>query len=240
MHASNALTNAHASALVRCDNLTKTYLQGDEEVHALVSVSLEIHSGEFMSLCGPSGSGKTTLLNLVGGLDRPTAGSVFLQEQHISALSDYERTKLRLQQIGFIFQSYNLIPVLTAQENVEFIMHLQGVASSDRGKRAKEALAAVGLGGLEDRRPGHLSGGQQQRVAIARAIVSNPSIILADEPTANLDSTTAEQLLVLMREMNKSRGITFVFSTHDKLVMDFAERIVKLKDGSIVSDETKN
>lgn len=225
--------------MVSCKHLSKTYLQGDVSVAALRNVSIDIEAGAFISLYGPSGSGKTTLLNLIGGLDTPTSGSVLIDGKDISNLSAGERATFRLENLGFIFQSYNLIPVLSAEENVEFVMQLQGVAANQRRERSHAILAQLGLKGMEKRRPAELSGGQQQRVAIARAIVSMPKIILADEPTANLDSHTAEQLLESMREMNALYNATFIFSTHDNLVMSYAKRLVQLRDGEIVSDEAK-
>lgn len=221
---------------VRCVELTKVYTQGDHEIHALSDVSLDVPSGSFMSLCGPSGSGKTTLLNLIGGLDSPTSGKVFVGTAAVHEMSNAERANLRLHKLGFVFQAYNLIPVLSASENVEFIMQLQGVEQGERRDRSFEILAEVGLEGLEKRRPGELSGGQQQRVAVARAIVANPDLILADEPTANLDSKTASGLMELMVQMNEERNATFVFSTHDSLVIEFAKRVVELHDGCITSD----
>lgn len=225
--------------LVECEQVTKVYADSDVPVQALKGVSLQIKKGEFVSLCGPSGSGKTTLLNLIGGLDTPSSGQVKVEGVTISALGSSDRAHFRLTRLGFIFQAYNLVPVLSAQENVEFVMQLQGVAAKERASRSRALLAEVGLEGLEKRRPSQLSGGQQQRVAVARAIVSNPCLVLADEPTANLDSKTAERLLELMIDMNKNKGVTFLFSTHDSLVMEYARRIVSLKDGSIVDDETK-
>ncbi len=224
---------------IRCDKVSKFYSQGDSEVHALDGVDLLIEAGSFVSLFGPSGSGKTTLLNIIGGLDVPTSGEVYIGERSLGTLSRSERAALRLNQIGFIFQAYNLIPVLSAAENVEFVMQLQGVAAKERRERSVAILQEVGLGALTKRRPGELSGGQQQRVAVARAIVANPSIILADEPTANLDSKTAGALLELMRKLNEERRTTFVFSTHDSLVMQFAKRLVGLHDGKIVSDNRR-
>lgn len=222
--------------IVQCDNLSKIYQQGNVKVHALDGVSLTVKKGEFLSLFGPSGSGKTTLLNIIGGLDVPSGGSVTVNGQALEKLSASSLAEFRLHQLGFVFQAYNLIPVLTAIENVEFVMQLQGVPSSERGERARQVLKEVGLENLEQRRPGELSGGQQQRVAIARAIASHPAIILADEPTANLDSKTAENLMHLMLQMNIEHKVTFIFSTHDPLVMEHAKRLVGLKDGKIVSD----
>jgi putative ABC transport system ATP-binding protein len=193
--------------------------------------------GAFAALSGPSGSGKTTLLNLIGGLDKPTSGDVVVGGRSLLPLSRSALAELRLREIGFIFQSYNLVPVLSAVENVEFVMELQGVPRAERREKARQVLAAVGLSGMEHRRPGELSGGQQQRVAVARAIASHPKLILADEPTANLDSQTAEKLLELMRQLNEEQGLTFLFSTHDRLVMNFARRLIRLQDGEVVGDE---
>ncbi|MGB5718660.1 MAG: ABC transporter ATP-binding protein [Gammaproteobacteria bacterium] len=221
---------------VSCRKLNKVFAQGELAVHALSDVDLEIASGGFVCLSGPSGSGKTTLLNMIGGLDRPSDGEITVAGQRIDRMSQSDLAELRLQHIGFVFQAYNLIPVLSARENVEFVMQLQGVPASERLRRAMAILHEVGLDGLENRRPGELSGGQQQRVAVARAIVSKPALILADEPTANLDSVTAEKLVQQMRELNARIGTTFVISTHDKMVMSFAKRLIKLHDGKIVDD----
>ncbi len=220
-------------------DVSKIYTHEEVVVEALRGINLTIPRGSFLSLFGPSGSGKTTLLNLIGGLDRPTTGEIQLGGTRIHLLSEAELAEHRLNEVGFVFQAYNLIPVLSAQENVEFVLHLRGMKGTERATIAKQALANVGLKGLEGRRPGKLSGGQQQRVAIARAIVGNPKLILADEPTANLDSETAKGLLVLMRSMNEEYGVTFVFSTHDPLVMQFAKRLVQIKDGTIASDESR-
>ncbi|HLF12403.1 MAG TPA: ABC transporter ATP-binding protein [Gammaproteobacteria bacterium] len=220
---------------VRTKKLTKIYRQDSIEVRALDGVDLDIEQGEFMALVGPSGSGKSTLLNIIGGLDRPTSGQLWVDGQELEPLSTRALTDLRLRRIGFVFQEFNLIPVLTALENVEYVMLLQGVPDSARRERARTILADVGLAGMEDRRPGELSGGQQQRVAVARAIVSEPAIVLADEPTANLDSATGAALMDLMRRLNETKGVTFVFSTHDSMVMERARRLVRLKDGRIVN-----
>ncbi len=225
---------------VECRNVKKIFDAGEEPVHALDDVSLHVRKGEFLSLFGPSGSGKTTLLNLIGGLDEPTHGEIWVGGRRIDTLSKSDRADFRLHNIGFIFQAYNLIPVLTARENVEFIMQLRGVPEKERREKSYEILKLVGLEGYENRRPAELSGGQQQRVAVSRAVVANPSVILADEPTANLDSTTAGNLLNLMRKMNEERGVTFIFSTHDKLVMEHAKRLIELHDGKIVSDNVKS
>lgn len=223
-----------SESIVSVRGASRIYRQGDNEVRALSNVSLEIARGEFVSLCGPSGSGKSTLLNLIGGLDRPTSGSVLLAGRDLGLMSERELAATRLRSIGFIFQSYNLIPVLSVRENVEFVLELQGVTAKERHARSQLLIERLGLGGMQDRRPAELSGGQQQRVAIARAIISNPDIVLADEPTANLDSKTATMLLELMRTMNEERGITFIFSTHDALVMRYAKRLVRLHDGALV------
>ena len=222
-------------ANVHAEKLTRIYRQDSIEVTALKDVDLEIAAGEFIALVGPSGSGKSTLLNLLGGLDHPTSGRLWVEDRELGAMSARELADMRLRRIGFVFQEYNLIPVLSAIENVEYVMLLQGVADQERRRRALAVLAEVGLTGLEHRRPGELSGGQQQRVAVARAIVAEPVLVLADEPTANLDSVTGAALMDLMRRLNETRGITFVFSTHDPMVMQRARRLVHLKDGRVVS-----
>ncbi len=221
---------------VRCVDLCKTYRQGEEDIKALDHVSIEIKEGGFVCLSAPSGGGKTTLLNAIGGLDKPDSGEVYVAERRIDNLSKGELAELRLRQIGFVFQAFNLIPVLTARENVEFVMQVQGVPAAERGQKALEILEEVGLQGLEDRRPADMSGGQQQRVAVARAIVSRPALVLADEPTANLDSKTADGLMELFRELNDHHNTTFVIATHDKRVMSYAKRIVRMLDGRIVED----
>ena len=221
---------------VLCRNVSKVYRQDAVAVKALTDVNLEIPRLDFVCLSGPSGSGKSTLLNLIGGLDRPTGGEIYVDGNRVDQMEKGALAELRLRRIGFVFQAYNLIPVLTARENVEFVMQLQGVAAGERTRKAREILKEVGLEDLEDRRPGELSGGQQQRVAVARAIVSEPSLVLADEPTANLDSKTAENLMQLLRHMNQEHGVTFIFSTHDKLVMEFSRRLITLRDGRIVDD----
>jgi putative ABC transport system ATP-binding protein len=221
---------------VRCIDLCKTYRQGDEDIKALDHVSIDIDQGGFVCLSAPSGGGKTTLLNAIGGLDKPDSGEVYIAGQRIDNLSKGELAELRLRQIGFVFQAFNLIPVLTARENVEFVMQVQGVAASERQKRAVEILEEVGLAGLDDRRPADMSGGQQQRVAVARAIVSRPALVLADEPTANLDSRTSDGLMELFRELNDHHNTTFVIATHDKRVMSYAKRLVRMLDGRIVED----
>ena len=225
--------------IVQCKDINKTYQQGRVEVHALKGVDLSIKKGGFVALAGPSGSGKTTLLNIIGGLDSADTGSVVVDGLSLSQMSQSQLAGLRLRKIGFVFQAYNLIPVLSALENVEFVMLLQGVPASDRRERARAILDDVGLEDKYDRRPAELSGGQQQRVAVARAIVSDPSIVLADEPTANLDSKTGKGLLEMMQEMNEKKKVTFVFSTHDQMVMDYARRLVHIRDGRIDEDRVK-
>ena len=221
---------------VVCRNLSKVYRQNSLAVQALADINLEISKKDFLCLSGPSGSGKSTLLNLIGGLDLPTSGDVSVDGITLATLDRAALARLRLTRIGFVFQAYNLIPVLSARENVEFVMQLQGISAAARRTRALDILNEVGLAGLEDRKPGELSGGQQQRVAVARAIVSGPSLVLADEPTANLDSKTAENLMQMLVQMNAEHHVTFVFSTHDKLVMDFSRRLIKLHDGRVVED----
>ena len=225
--------------IVECIDVQKTYRQGQIEVHALKDISLVIEKGEFLAVAGPSGSGKTTLLNLVGGLDGSDAGSIIVDGQAFDRMSQSQLAKMRLHKVGFVFQAYNLIPVLSAAENVEFVMLLQGVPAAERRKRARAILEDVGLEDKYDRRPSELSGGQQQRVAVARAIVSNPSIVLADEPTANLDSKTGTGLLEMMKAMNVEKDVTFIFSTHDKMVMDYARRLILLHDGRLEEDRIK-
>ena len=225
--------------VIRIENVTRTYITGDVEVHALNNVNLTINRGEFTALAGPSGSGKTTLLNIMSGLDLPTSGTAVLAGKPIGDMSGRELSDFRRDHIGFIFQSYNLIPVLSARENIEYVMLLQGVSDEERRERVSRILQEVGLTGMENRKPSQLSGGQQQRVAVARAMVSRPDIILADEPTANLDSTTGAGLLEMMMELNQKSGMTFVFSTHETMVMEHSRRLVTLTDGTVASDETK-
>ena len=226
-------------SVIKTQNISRIYSETKVPVHALNGVSLEINEGEFTAIVGPSGSGKSTLLNIIGGLDSPTSGSVEVGGQDISMLSENQLIDFRLRNIGFVFQSYNLIPVLTAKENVEFIMLLQKRDKHEMVKRAAELLERVGLGDRQNNRPSELSGGQQQRVAVARALASNPRFILADEPTANLDSQSTANLLDLMADMNKNENATFVFSTHDQRVIDKARRVITLEDGKIVSDEVR-
>jgi len=226
-------------AAVSVKNLTREYKQGDHVVHALAGVDLEIEPGEFTVLMGPSGSGKTTLLNLIGALDVPTSGSIVVDGKPLAELKSGKRSDMRLHQLGFVFQSYNLIPVLSAYENADFVLMMRGVPAAERKKRVLETFKAVGLEGLENRRPNELSGGQQQRVAVARAIVGKPALILADEPTANLDSKTGEMLIDLMKQLNEESGVTFLFATHDPKVMAAAKRVVHLVDGKVVEDERR-
>ena len=226
--------------IVQLKNVSKIYLQGETEVHAVDQLSLDIKKGDFAALCGPSGSGKTSVLNLIGGLDVPNKGEVWVDQINLATLNASALSKVRKNRIGFVFQSYNLIPVMTAYENAEFVLNLQGVSESESRDRVMAILKDVGLEGLEHRRPDEMSGGQQQRVAIARAIVTQPAIILADEPTANVDSHTATSLLDLMQQLNQKQGITFLFSTHDQHVMDRARRLITLKDGKIEHDEIRS
>ena len=221
---------------VRCIELCRTFKQGDLDVIGLDRVNLDIERGEFICLVSPSGGGKTTLLNAIGGLDKPDSGEVWVDNRRIDNLGKGELAELRLNNIGFVFQAYNLIPVLTARENVEFVMQVQGAPAEERRRRSDAILAEVGLGGLEDRRPAKMSGGQQQRVAVARAIVSNPAMVLADEPTANLDSHTAGQLMALFIELNSRHKTTFIIATHDQRVVSYAHRIIRMLDGQIVED----
>ncbi len=224
---------------IHCHQLCKTFRQGDETITGLDHVDITIETGEFVCLSGPSGSGKTTLLNAIGGLDTPDSGEIRMGELRIDQLKRGALADMRLHHIGFVFQAYNLIPVLSARENVEFVMQVQGVATAERARKARAILAEVGLEGLEDRRPAQLSGGQQQRVAVARAIVSQPDLVLADEPTANLDSVAAAHLMGLFASLNQNHGVTFVIATHDKRVMAYARRLVKMQDGKIISDEAQ-
>jgi putative ABC transport system ATP-binding protein len=222
---------------VETRNLVKIYRQGAQEVRALNDLDLRVDAGEFTVLAGPSGSGKTTLLNMIGALDRPTRGSVRIGGQDLSRMSSAELARLRRDQVGFVFQAYNLLPVLSALENTELVLELQGLPRHECQQRATEVLRAVGLGALLGRRPAELSGGQQQRVAVARAIASAGTLVLADEPTANLDTKSAESLLDVMVELNARRKLTFLFSTHDPRVVARARRIIRLEDGRIRADE---
>jgi len=222
--------------IVSCRGVTKTYGKGELAVHALDAVDLDILPGDFATLAGPSGSGKTTLLNMIGALDRPTSGGVTVSGRRLSEMTDGEMSDLRLRKIGFVFQSYNLIPVLSARENIEFVLELQHVDPAERKERALAALRDVGLEGLGDRRPGALSGGQQQRVAVARALVSRPDIVLADEPTANLDSENAHGLVDLMFRLNQEHGTTFLMGTHDIRLLEHSQRRIEMRDGRIEAD----
>ena len=223
-------------SVIECIDVRKTYRSGKIEVPALRGVTLSIQKGDFVALTGPSGCGKTTLLNIIGGLDRPTDGKVSVEGRSLRHMSNSELADLRLHRVGFVFQAYNLVPVLSGLENVEFVLQLQGVDKSDRRRRAAEILSLVGLAEMQARRPSELSGGQQQRVAVARALASNPAIIVADEPTANLDSKTAQALLELMHELNVEERLTFVVASHDPKVLDYVQRHVRLVDGQIHSD----
>lgn len=220
-------------------NLTKIYNESEVKVKAVDNVSISFEEGEFAAIVGPSGSGKTTLLNMVGGLDKPTEGEIIIDNINIGALKSSELIDFRLKNIGFVFQAYNLIPVLTAKENVEFIMDLQGRSKLERNQRVLALLEAVGLKERANARPSKLSGGQQQRVAVARALASKPKFVLADEPTANLDSKSTENLLDIMEKLNREENITFIFSTHDTRVVKKARRVITVEDGKVISDERK-
>jgi putative ABC transport system ATP-binding protein len=226
-------------SIIEIKGLYKVYDEKSMPVHAVNGIDLTIESGEFTAVVGPSGSGKTTLLNIVGGLDDPTKGDVIIDGVKINELSGRQKTDFRMNNIGFVFQAYNLIPVFTAKENVEFIMQLQGKSKTPREERTKELLESVGLGDRMESRPNKLSGGQQQRVAVARALASKPKFILADEPTANLDSKSTENLLNIMEKLNREENITFIFSTHDQRVVNKAKRVITLVDGAVVSDVSK-
>lgn len=225
---------------ISCKSLCRTFQQGDEKIIGLDQVNIDIGGADFVCLSGPSGSGKTTLLNAMGGLDSPDSGEITINGQRIDSLNKGKLADMRLHQIGFVFQAYNLIPVLTAQENIEFVMQVQGIPASERHRKSQEVLKEVGLEGIQDRFPSQLSGGQQQRVAVARAIVSKPTLVLADEPTANLDSTTAIQLMELFVKLNQNHKTTFVISTHDQRIMGYARRLIKMQDGKIVGDEASD
>ncbi len=228
-----------AQNLIEARSVVKTY-KGEVEVKAVRGIDLTINAGEFTAIVGPSGSGKTTFLNVISGMDTPTSGTVNLKGVNIAKMKGRELSDFRRDNIGFIFQAYNLIPVLTVNENVEYIMLLQGVSAEERRARVSEMLGRVGLKGYEDRLPAKLSGGQQQRVAVARAMVSKPEMILADEPTANLDSKTGTSLLDMMHELNKDKRMTFLFSTHDEMIMERADRVVVLRDGMVESDTKRD
>jgi putative ABC transport system ATP-binding protein len=231
--------NAPADVIVKLEQITRVYQQDSVAVNALGGIDLEIQRGDFAVLVGPSGSGKTTLLNLIGGLDSPSAGRIWVAGTEIGRMSRAELSDVRLRQIGFVFQEFNLIPVLSALENVEFVMLLQGMSDALRRVRSFALLKELGLAGLEHRRPAELSGGQQQRVAVARAIAAEPIIVLPDEPTANLDSKAGAALMDLMRRLNEEKGVTFVFSTHDATVVERARRVIRMRDGRIESDERR-
>ncbi|WP_332447688.1 ABC transporter ATP-binding protein [Sphaerochaeta sp.] len=225
--------------MIRVEKVSRNYKTGETVVRALKQVSLDVNDGEFLSIAGPSGSGKTTLLNLIGCIDAIDEGEIFINNVPISDMNKVQKTDFRRNNLGFIFQTYNLIPVLSAYENVSFVLSLLDVPAQEIKDRTYAVLKEVGLEGMENRRPNRLSGGQQQRIAIARALIKQPQIILADEPTANLDSKTGEEILKLMKRMNEKYGTTFIFSTHDKMVMEYASRLVGLHDGMIVSDERR-
>ncbi len=227
---------SRSGSIVELDNVTKEYQQGSLRVQALRGLSFQVEPGEFAAICGPSGSGKTTALNLIGALDQPTSGRVMLEGRDLSTMSRRELSHIRRDRIGFVFQAYNLLPVLTAYENAELVLALQGVDLDERRRRVMKLLADVGLEGMESRRPSELSGGQQQRVAIARAIAADPAVVLADEPTANVDSETACRLLDIMEKLNVDHGVTFIFSTHDPQVFERARRVIRVVDGRIESD----
>lgn len=226
-------------SVIETKDIYKIYNPDTIPVHACDGVSVNIERGEFTAVVGPSGSGKTTLLNIIGGLDSPTKGKVTVNGIDVTDLSSEQLIEFRKENIGFVFQSYNLIPVLTAKENIEFVMLLQGKSNKERNDRVMELIRAVGLDGKENNRPSQLSGGQQQRVAVARALASKPAFVLADEPTANLDSTSTNQLLDIMEGLNKEEGITFLFSTHDQRVIDRARRVITIEDGKVVKDEVR-
>ncbi len=228
-------------SVVRVAGVKKSYLaKGKVVTEALRGVDLVVEKGEFMAIAGPSGSGKTTLLNLIGALDTPTSGTVEVDGRDLGTLSPNEQADLRRDRIGFVFQAYNLIPVLSAAENAEYVMGLKRVPAAERRRRVAELLAQVGLEGLEEKRPLEMSGGQQQRVAVARAIAAEPAVVLADEPTANLDQATGRALVEMMRRLNRDRGVTFIFSSHDPMVLESADRVVRLVDGKVASDERKS
>lgn len=227
-------------SVVSLEQVSRVYHKDRLAVHALDGVDLEIDAGDFAVLVGPSGSGKTTLLNMIGALDTPSSGRIRIEGVEIGAMRRAELAEMRLRRIGFVFQEYNLIPVLSALENVEFVMLLQGVPQADRRQRSLALLAQLGLEGMEHRRPAELSGGQQQRVAVARAIAARPAIVLPDEPTANLDSKSGAALMDLMRQLNQEQGVTFVFSTHDPMVVERARRVIRLRDGRVEADERQD
>jgi len=226
--------------IIVAENVKKDYKEEDIVVRAVRGIDLTVRAGEFAAIVGPSGSGKTTFLNVISGLDTPTDGKVWLHNKLLSEMSGKDLSDFRRDHIGFIFQAYNLIPVLTVEENIEYVMLLQGISKEERHHRVMEILAEIGMEGMEKRFPPKISGGQQQRAAIARAMVSEPNLILADEPTANLDQQTGAELLDMMRELNRKTGMTFLFSTHDPMVMERADRVITLKDGKVETDEKKS
>lgn len=230
------MTRIPREPVVSLNNISRIYSQGAETVHAVDNVTMSIFPGEFTAVCGPSGSGKTTILNMIGALDNPTSGTIVVEGRSLSGMSSTEKSLFRRDRIGFVFQAYNLIPVLTAYENAEFVLVLQGVPPAERRSRVMELMKQVGLQGLEHRRPDAMSGGQQQRIAIVRAMATRPAIVLADEPTANVDSQTAASILDLMAELNRDHGTTFLFSTHDKNVIDRAHRVIRMRDGRIAEN----
>jgi putative ABC transport system ATP-binding protein len=232
--------NGNREAAVRTDDVWKVFEHDGIAVEAVRGVSLEIRPGEFVVMAGPSGSGKTTLLNLLGGLTAPTSGRVWIDGQELTALNERQRARLRLERVGFVFQAYNLLPVLTALENAEFSLLLRGVDADERRRSVSRLFERIGIGGLENRRPGKLSGGQQQRVAVARAVVGEPALVLADEPTANLDSAASIALLDVMTTLNREMGTTFVFATHDPRLMERAQRLIRLVDGAVEHDERRS
>ena len=234
------MNDATPTPAVRTEDVWKVYPQEPKPVEAVRGLDLEVNPGDFVAMAGPSGSGKTTVLNLLGGLTRPTQGRIWISGQDTTAMGSRALARLRLEHIGFVFQAYNLLPVLSALENAEFTLLLRGVPPEERHRRVRALFSEMGLEGLEDRRPGKLSGGQQQRVAVARAVVGEPALVLADEPTANLDSVTSAALLDIMEHLNQEHGITFVFSTHDPRVMERARRLIRLVDGRIEDDQRKN
>ena len=227
-------------SVIKVKNLTKTYHETEVPVHAVNGINLEFEQGEFVAIVGPSGCGKTTLMNMIGGLEKPTSGSVIVDGRDMSELSSNALIDFRLKNIGFVFQAYNLIPVLKARENVEFIMQLQNWNKKQMEERSTSLLKSVGLGDKVNSRPNQMSGGEQQRVAVARALASKPQFILADEPTANLDSHATTQLLDIMKKLNEEENMTFIFATHDKRVMDKALRVITIEDGKVISDVSKN
>jgi len=225
-----------SESIVKLESVERVFFQGTETIYAVRCVDLEIHRGEFTVISGPSGSGKTTLLNMIGALDDPTQGKIWVEGKNLQTMSRTEKSLFRRDRIGFVFQAYNLIPVLTAYENAEFILTLQGIPSEEKKERVANLMKEVEMSGLENRRPDEMSGGQQQRIAIIRAMVTNPAIVLADEPTANVDSKTAGRILDLMEKLNRERDATFLFSTHDQRVIERANRVIQMQDGRIVSD----